>query len=177
MDQAKIIAASIKGDEQAQRYLYEKFKVARFGICLRYARDRSEAEDILQEGFIKIFKDLKQYNGKGSLGGWMRRVMVNAALQYLRKWKREFLHVNVEENQANLEAPAIVYSKLGADELTLLIQRLPLGYRTIFNLYVVEGYPHKEIAEKLGISENTSKTQLRKAKAALRAMLEKQILT
>ena len=85
--------------------------------------------------------------------------------------------MNVEENQANLEAPAIVYSKLGADELTLLIQRLPLGYRTIFNLYVVEGYPHKEIAEKLGISENTSKTQLRKAKAALRAMLEKQILT
>jgi RNA polymerase sigma factor, sigma-70 family len=177
MDQTKIIAATIKGDENAQRHLYEKYKVAMFGICLRYARDRSEAEDILQEGFIKIFRDLKQFDGRGSLGGWMRRVMVNSALQYLRKWKREFLHVNVDDNHSHLEAPATVYSKLGAEELTRLIQRLPLGYRTIFNLYVVEGYPHKEIAEKLGISENTSKTQLRKAKAALRRMLEKQILT
>ncbi|MEM9820048.1 MAG: RNA polymerase sigma factor [Bacteroidota bacterium] len=177
MDQTKIISATIKGDKNAQRHLYEQYKVAMFSICLRYARDRSEAEDILQEGFIKIFRDLKQFDGRGSLGGWMRRVMVNAALQYLRKWKREFLHVNVEDNSAHLEAPAVVYSKLGAEELTRLIQRLPLGYRTIFNLYVIEGYPHKEIAEKLGISENTSKTQLRKAKASLRTMLEKQILT
>ncbi len=177
MDQSEIIASSIKGDQKAQRYLYEKYKVSMFIICQRYARDRSEAEDILQEGFIKIFRDLKQYSGKGALGGWMRRVMVNAALQYLRKWKREFLFTNVEDSQSILHAPETVHSKLGAEELTLLIQRLPLGYRTIFNLYVVEGYPHKEIAEKLGISENTSKTQLRKAKASLRTMLEKQILT
>ncbi|MEM8907553.1 MAG: sigma-70 family RNA polymerase sigma factor, partial [Bacteroidota bacterium] len=99
------------------------------------------------------------------------------ALQYLRKWKREFLFEDVEESRSILQTPEIIHSKLGAEELTLMIQRLPLGYRTIFNLYVIEGYPHKEIAQKLGISENTSKTQLRKAKASLRALLEKQILT
>lgn len=177
MDQSNIIAAAIKGDERAQRQLYEQHKVSMFIICQRYARDRSEAEDILQEGFIKIFRDLRQYSGKGALGGWMRRVMINSALQYLRKWKREFLFVNVEDSKGKLYAPETVHSNLGAEELTRMIQQLPLGYRTIFNLYVIEGYTHKEIANQLGISENTSKTQLRKAKASLRAKLEKKILT
>jgi len=170
LDQA-IIAAQ-KGNPVAQRYLYDTYKVRLFTVCLRYSRDRSEAEDILQEGFIKIFKDLNQYAGKGAIGAWMRKVMVNTALQYLRKWKKDWKHEDSEEYQDAVQSSATVFQQLGLEELTKLIQQLPQGYKIVFNLYVIEGYSHKEIAEILGIKENTSKTQLFKAKGALRKALE-----
>jgi RNA polymerase sigma-70 factor (ECF subfamily) len=177
MNLEKIIKAAKRGNPKAQRYLYEQYKVGLFTVCLRYSRDRLEAEDILHEGFIKIFKDLHQYTGKGSIEAWMRKVMVNTALQYLRKWKRDWQHVDSFEYEDAIQSQEVVFQKLGLEELTRMIQQLPDGYKIVFNLYVIEGYSHREIAELLGISENTSKTQLFKAKATLRKQLEKRLLS
>jgi len=177
MNLKKAIAAAKNGSPNGQKYLYEKYKIYLFGICLRYSRDRSEAEDIFQEGFINIFKDLHQYNSAGNLEGWMRRVMVNTALRYIRKWKKDWQHEDSQGYEDAFQSEEVVFQKLGMEELTRLIQRLPDGYKVVFNLFVVEGYSHKEIANLLGVSENTSKTQLFKAKAALRKQLEQQLLT
>ncbi len=177
METNKAVQLAQDGDLNAQRHLYEQYKVALFSVCLRYGRDHSEAEDILQEGFIHIFKDLHQYQGKGSLLGWMRKVLVNNALQYLRKWKRDWNHIDISDYQDTFSTSGDIFQKLGLEELTHLIQKLPVGYRLVFNLYVIEGYAHKEIAEMLNISVNTSKTQLFKAKALLRKQLETQLLT
>ncbi len=177
MELKKAIKAAKKGESNAQRYLYEQYKVSLFAICLRYSRDRSEAEDILQEGFINIFKDLHQYTGEGNIEGWMRRVMVNTALRYLRKWKKDWQHEDSKAHEESFQSQEVVFHQLGLEELTRMIQRLPSGYKVVFNLYVIEGYSHKEIADLLGVSVNTSKSQLFKAKAALRKQLEQQLLT
>jgi len=132
---------------------------------------------MLQEGFIKIFKDLRQFSGKGSIGGWMRRVMVTTALQYLRKWKKDWKHEDAADYQESISTSETILPQLGLQELTKLIRALPNGYKVVFNLYVIEGYSHKEIGALLGISENTSKTQLFKAKAALKKQLVAQMLT
>ena len=177
MDLEKALESAKKGHLPAQKYLYEHYKSTLFIVCLRYARDRSEAEDMLQEGFLAIFRDLKQFNEKGSLKGWMRRVMVNSALQYIRKWKRDWLHLDSSDYIDAFTTDEVVFHKLGLEELTRLVQRLPCGYRMVFNLFVIEGYNHKEIADLLNISVSTSKTQLFKAKAALKRQLELQLLT
>lgn len=147
-----------------------------FRLCLRYAGGREEAEDLLQEGFIKVFSDLHQFRGEGPLGGWIRRVILNVALQHVRRQKQAPAVLDIEtvpdvpdENANSL------YIQLRAKALTALIQQLPVGYRTVFNLFVMEGYSHREIAGMLDISENTSKSQLSKAKAMLRRMLEKSL--
>ncbi len=168
-----LIKKSIKGNATAQRSLYEKYKTKWFMVCLRYSRDRSEAEDMLQEGLISIFKDMYQYDvTKGYFSTWSNRVLVNAILQFIRKWKKIKYHVDVDELKDSLSSQEEIYSNLGAKELTQLIQKLPLGYRVVFNMYVIEGFKHKEIAAQLEISENTSKTQLYKAKRMLRNQLE-----
>ena len=177
MNESQIIKGVIKGDAKAQRCLYENYKHSLFMICLRYGKDRAEAEDILQEGFIQIFKDIKQFRGKGALVSWMKRVMINKALQYLRKQKKNRLFFEAELNHDLIYPEPTVYEKMGAEELTRLVQRLPAGYRVVFNLYAIEGYTHAEIADLLGVQVSTSKSQLFKAKAALRTMLEKQLLT
>jgi len=171
MDLDKAIIAAKKGNPVAQRYLYEQYKRPLFTVCLRYSRDRSEAEDILQEGFIKIFKDFNQYAGKGPIGAWMRKVMVNTALMYIRKWKKDWNHADSQDYKEAFQTSEIAFQNLGLEELTRLIQKLPNGYKVVFNLYVIEGYSHKEIGELLGISESTSKTQLFKAKASLKKQL------
>ena len=157
--------------------LYEQYKVPMFRLCLRYAQDYPEAEDMLQEGFIQVFKDLHQFNASGPLGGWIRRVMVNKALQIIRKRKRLFSTVELQEAAEQESTNEDVFAQLNAKALTKLIQQLPAGYRMVFNMYVIEGYSHSEIAELLGISASTSKTQLFKAKASLRKMLEKIMIT
>ena len=177
MNLQKAIQAAKKGEPTAQKYLYNHYKISLFSICLRYGRDRLESEDILQEGFINIFKDLHQFTEKGNLEGWMKRVMVNTALRYIRKWKKDWNHLDSNDFESVFQAEADVFHKLGLEELTRMIQQLPKGYRIVFNLYVIEGYSHKEIAEILGVSTNTTKTQLFKAKAALRKQLEQQLLT
>lgn len=131
-----------------------------------------EAQDMLQEGFIKVFEKLGQYRGDGPFGGWVRRVMVNEALIYLRKTNKHRFSDTIDEDRDDASIDANVLSELAAEELIGLIARLPDGYRTVFNLYAVEGFSHKEIAKTLGVSENTSKTQLHKAKLQLRSMIE-----
>ena len=143
-------------------------------ICLRYAHNKDEAQDMLQEGLINVFNNLKQFNSsKGNFSVWSNKVMVNAALQQLRKWKKLNFDESITDYENKLSNSEEVLAQIGAKELTKMVQSLPEGYRVVFNLYVVEGYMHREIGEMLGISENTSKTQLLKAKRMLRNQLEK----
>ncbi len=166
----------LKGDPQAQRQLYEAFKAPMFRLCLRYAGSREEAEDLLQEGFVRVFTDLHQYRGQGPLGAWVRKVVLNVALQHLRRQKNAPAILDIETlPELPGEAAESLFGQLRAKALTALLQQLPPGYRTVFNLFVMEGHSHREIAEMLGISENTSKSQLSKAKAMLRSMLEKSL--
>ena len=158
-EEQKIIKKCLQGNARAQRQLYELHKVKWFMICLRYAPSRMEAEDMLQEGLISVFKELKQFDRKrANFSAWSNKVMVNASLQYLRKWKKLRFNEDVEDHQNYIPIEESVYDQLGVKELTSMVQKLPDGYRIVFNLYVMEGYKHKEIAEMLSISENTSKS-------------------
>jgi RNA polymerase sigma-70 factor (ECF subfamily) len=169
-----IIKKCLKGNSQAQRTLYENYKVKWFMISLRYAHNKAEAEDMLQEGLISIFKDLRQFDpDRASFAAWSSKVIVNAALQYLRKWKKLNFNQSIDNHEEHLSYNEDIYENIGAQELTAIVQELPDGYRTVFNLYAIEGYKHREIAEMLSISENTSKSQLMKAKNMLRNRLEK----
>lgn len=173
----QLIKGCLNGDKKAQRALYEQYKVMLFGVCLRYGNDRAEAEDLLQEGFIKIYSDLYQYRPKSALGAWMRRVVVNVALQHIRKKKNHFKTVEIEQIADSYEADDAVFSSMRAKALIRMVQQLPDGYRTVFNLYAIEGYSHKEIAEKLDITVNTSKSQLSRAKSVLRKMIERSLIS
>lgn len=170
-----MIEACLRGDRAAQRALYERFRSDMFRVCLRYAANREDAEDYLQEGFITVFRDLQQFRGDGPLGGWIRMVIVRASLQQLRKKKMTFVDLDglpvVHENGHS----SSIASQLDAERLTNLIQHMPPGYRTVFNLYVVDGYGHEEIADMLGISTSTSKTQLFKARHWMQARVPVQV--
>ena len=176
-DDTNLITGCMKGDRQAQNQLYQKYKAVLFGVCLRYANSREEAEDMLQEGFIKIFSDLYQYKPTGPLGGWMRKVVINVALQHIRKNKKFRIFENHEQIVAGYEPDLKIFKDNREEAILKIVQQLPDGYRIIFNLYVIEEFTHKEIAEKLGISVSTSKSQYSRARAALRSMLEKNIKT
>lgn len=157
-------------DPRFQKALYQQHYRKMYGICLRYADNKDDAADILQEGFIQVFRYIESFRG-GSLEGWIRRIMVNMAIAYYRK-KSKYFMTDVEEAKGigtNEDAMA----KLSADEIMLLVQALPVGYRTVFNLYEIEGYNHIEIGEMLGISTGTSKSQLSRAKEMLRNELFK----
>lgn len=173
-EENKIIRKCLRNKAQAQRELYELHKVKWFMICLRYAHNKMEAEDMLQEGLISVFKELKQFDpNRATFSAWSNKVMVNAALQHLRKWEKLNFTEGVEAYENQLSTNEDIFDTIGAKELTALVQKLPEGYRVVFNLYVIEGYKHKEIAEMFSISENTSKSQLLKAKKMLRNQLEK----
>ena len=144
-----------------------------FRVCLRYGKDRAEAEDMLQDGFIKVFTDLHQYKSSGALGGWIRKVIVNVALMHIRKKRVLFSVTEISDLSNELRTDENIFAEINAKALTKIIQQLPDGYRTVFNLYAIEGFSHKEIGEKLKISVGTSKSQLSKAKAMLRMMIEK----
>lgn len=158
-------------NQRAQRELYERFSPVLYPLCLRYVRETSEAEDVMISGFMKAFDKIDTYSGKGSLGGWLRKIMINQALEHLRKNKTMYLEVDLEAMQYQPQA-SVSSDQLEAEDLMKIICKLPLGYRTVFNLYAIEGYSHKEISELLGISENTSKSQLSRA----RGLLQRQIL-
>lgn len=166
-----LIAACKKQDRKAQRALYEQYSPKMLAICVRYIRERSEAESVMVSGFMRIFDKLNMYEGKGSFEGWMCKIMVNESLGYLRKHKSMYLEVDIEQAERTPNYEKLDES-LHAGDIMKLINALPVGYRTVFNLYAIEGYSHKEIGEMLDISENTSKSQLSRA----RAMLQKQLL-
>ncbi|MEM1322310.1 MAG: RNA polymerase sigma factor [Bacteroidota bacterium] len=173
--EAHIVQGCLSGDQRSQRALYERYKVQMFRLCLRYAHNRMEAEDMLQEGFVKVYTDLHQFKQTGPLGGWIRRVMVNTALQFIRKRKKLFPMLDIELAEAQYALEEERGATLNPHLLTKMIQRLPAGYRAVFNMHVLEGYTHREIAEYMGIEPNTSKSQLSKAKAMLRKLLSKQL--
>ena len=170
-DEEVLIRKCIAGNRTYQELLYQKYCRKFLGVCLRYAKNKEEAEDMLQEGFTRIFLNLKQYKGSGSLEGWMRKVIVTSILKWLRKKPMLF----AEPSGSQIEEPANeeIFSDLQAGDLVDMIRQLPDGYRIVFNLYAVEGYSHREIAERLGISEGTSRSQYSKARMQLKRMITK----
>jgi RNA polymerase sigma factor (sigma-70 family) len=171
--EGQLISALRNADPKAQRKLYEKYSSKMMGICYRYLNDDVIAEDIMIEGFMKIFNNMSQFNETGSLEGWMRRIMVNESLGYLRKHKKSFLE-GFSEDVLNYSDGFFTDEQLNAQELMEMIQKLPMGYKTVFNLYAIEGYAHSEIAEMLHISESTSKSQLHRARIFLQKMLQQE---
>jgi len=164
----------MRGDPHGQRKLYEQFAGKMLFVCRRYARDMREAEDILQEAFMKVFVSLRQYRGEGSLEGWVRRIVVNCALATMRKRKLQCVFIE-EEVWEQPSVDADVLAKMSTEELMKLIGELPEGYRVVFNLNVIDGYDHQEIAELLGISPNTSRSQLLKARRWLQLRILHQL--
>ncbi len=167
-----LIEQCLKHDRNAQFCFYEKYSRKVYGVCLRYAKNSTDAEDILQEGFIKVFRYLKDYSGKGSLEGWMRRIMVTTALNYYKKKNLLNKEIDPEATRIALPNDYEVLSKMTHMELLELVHELPFGYKTVFNLNTIEGYSHKEISKIMNISVNTSKSQLSRAKHSLRKKIE-----
>lgn len=165
-----LINGCMKGDRRMQEELYGRFSPRMYAVCLRYAGNTEEAEDILQEGFIKVFKKLDSFRSEGSFEGWVRRIFVNTAIEHFRR-KRYLMPVTEKEENTIEGKFTSVLDELGAKDIMALVQELSPGYRTVFNMYVVEGYTHKEIADMLGISEGTSKSQLSRAKVILQDMV------
>lgn len=162
----EIIYKCRDGNSKAQTELYRLFSRKMYGVCLRYAKDNGDAEDILQEGFVRVFTKIRQFEFKGSFEGWMRRIMVNTALEKFRKNDRLY---PVEEMKIyeSTEMVEETISSLTADELMRIIQELPPRYKMVFNLYAIEGYSHLEIGEMMSISEGTSKSNLSRARMIL----------
>lgn len=171
------LQACLRGDRLAQKQFFELFKGKMFALCLRYANSREDAEDMLQEGFVKVFRDLGQYSGAGNFEGWVRKVFVNTALQHLQRQKRSLLITDLDGQDFPDETESISPEEPPAKSMIRILHQLPPGFRTIFNLHVLEGYSHPEIAEILGISVGTSKSQLLRAKAYFRKLLESSLIT
>lgn len=159
-----ILQACIRKDLKAQKALYDHFSSTMFAVCMRYSNGREDAKDILQEGFIKVFGKLDQFSGKGSLEGWMKRIFINTALEHYRVNKVYQQQSDVEEAYNVSQAPQAL-GKITQKEILLVLSKMAPGYRTILNMFIIEGYAHAEIAEMLGISEGTSKSQLSRARA------------
>ena len=160
----KLIDSCIKGDRAAQKMLYDRLAPRMFPLCIRYVGDRALAEDILQDGFITLFTRLKDYKGEGSFEGWARRIFVTTALMDLRKKDALKMSEDLDAARGLKTETVSQVQNIGYKELMELIMTLPPGFRTVFNMYAIEGYSHKEISEILGISETTSRTQLSRAR-------------
>lgn len=169
--ESDLITGCIEGDRRMQEILYNRFSSKMYAVCLRYASNAAEAEDILQEGFIKIFKKMDTFRSEGSFEGWVRRIFVNTAIEHFRR--RKYLTPVTEKEENTIEGKYIsVLDELAEQDILNLVQQLSPGYRTVFNMYVVEGYTHKEIGDILSISEGTSKSQLSRAKVILQEMVK-----
>lgn len=176
MNDLQLIEGCKRQDRKYQQYLYQQYARTMYAICLRYSSDTDSAQDLLQDGFIKIFANIGSYEGKGSFEGWMKRVFVNLALESIRKDKIKKQYV---EDIENISEDDIVDTDMSADEnelseniLMSFVQTLPSGYRSVFNLYAIEDYSHKEIAEMLGIAESTSRSQYIRARALLQEKIK-----
>ncbi|GAA4731485.1 RNA polymerase sigma factor [Flavisolibacter ginsenosidimutans] len=166
-----LLEGCIRGDRKMQHELYDRFAPKMYGVCLRYAANTEEAEDILQESFIKVFKKIASFRKEGSFEGWIRRIFVNTAIEHYRK--KIYLQPITEHEENTVEGGYLsVLDNLAEKDIISLVQQLSPGYRTVFNMYVVEGYSHKQIAEQLGISEGTSKSQLSRAKQILQDLVK-----
>ncbi len=173
MTEEQMLAGSIKNNAAAQEALYNRFSPRMLGVCYRFAKNREDAEDMLQDGFIKVFTQLHQYRNEGALEGWIRRIIVHTCINILKKNKKfadsvDIIHANSVHIKEDM-IPSIMQAK----QVVECIRLLPLGYRTVLNLYAIEGYSHKEIAKMLEIEESTSRSQYTRAKAMLEDVLVK----
>ena len=160
MELEDIISGCIKKKRKAQDAFFKRYNGLLFGVCLRYTKNRFEAEDVLQEGLVKIYKNMNMYSTGRSFEGWIRRIMINTAITYYRKMQKHAYHDDVSEvSVASHESELFSECEFTKEELLNTISELPTGYRTVFNLYVIEGYKHKEIADKLEIDVNTSRVK------------------
>ena len=173
MDDNTLVKECLNENPKAQKALFDKFAPKMLSVCLRYMKNTEQAEDVLQDSFIKVFLNIGNYNNSGVLEGWIRRIIVNTCLDELKKNKKLLLNVSVEEVEYKLESNDFVQEQMMADDLLKLIQSMPEGYRVIFNMFAIEGYAHQEIATKLGISESTSKSQYLRARAYLKNRIDK----
>lgn len=165
-----IIERCVSGDRKSQELLYKFYSSRMFGICMRYANDYHHAEDVLQEGFVKVFNNIDKYRKDGSFEGWLKRIFINTAVEHYRKTQRTAPTTELENAKENT-IPEDGFGNLSTADLLKMIQGLSPGYRTIFNLYAIEGYSHREIANMLEISEGTSKSQLARARQILQEMV------
>ncbi len=165
-----IIKQCKKQSPKAQQAIYDFFAAKMLGVCLRYVPQELEAEDVMIGGFLKVFQKIEQFKSEGSFEGWIRKIMVNECLNYLRKHRWLYAQTNAEDLKDIFDANQYEHI-FNADELLEFIQTLPQGYRTVFNLYAIEGFSHKEIATQLNITESTSKSQLSRARSLLQKMI------
>lgn len=173
MDQHKLLSDCLREKPAAQKELYQLFAPPMLGVCYRYTKSMTDAEDVLQEGFIKVFKNLHQYKNNGELGGWIRRIMVTTAINFLKKNSRYQTELLFEAESMHAVTDANPEINMEAKALAELIRQLPPGYQTIFNLHAVEGYSHVEIGKLLGINEGTSRSQYARARGLLITWIEK----
>ncbi len=174
MDEQQLIADFRKGKRDAQKMVFELHAPAMMAVCIRYVRDRETARDLLQDGFIRVFENAESYSGKGPLGAWIRRVIVNTVLEHLRRNDALKMSINIEDHFDYTDSyqPDIL-NKISTDEILKCVDELPTGFRTVFNLFAIEDYSHAEIASMLNINESTSRSQYMRA----RNLLQKKLLT
>ncbi|TKK68825.1 RNA polymerase sigma factor [Ilyomonas limi] len=174
MNTHTLVKACLKGNEQAQKQLYDAFAGQMMGVCYRFTKSTEDAEDVLQEGFIKVFTNLAQYKGDGELAAWIRKIMVNTALAYLKKNKHYSNELLIKEDHMHVVSDDHPEINVHVKELIEMIRQLPVGYQTIFNMHAIEGYSHMEIGQLLGVSESTSRSQYMRARNQLITWLQKQ---
>jgi RNA polymerase sigma factor (sigma-70 family) len=173
MDETTLIKECISGNRIAQKKLFEKFAPKMMFVCLRYCKNQNDAEDVLQEAFVKVFSSISNYKQEGSFEGWIRRIFVNSCLDFLRKQKQMSFTASLDDVDFKLTDEYSTSQNIEAEDLMKIIELLPKGYQVVFSLFAIEGYSHKEIGELLSISEDTSKSQYFRARASLKAYLEK----
>ncbi|MDR1258194.1 MAG: sigma-70 family RNA polymerase sigma factor [Tannerellaceae bacterium] len=172
MNEQQLIDGCRKGNRLAQKELYDTYSRKMMGVCLRYASDKETARDILQDGFIKVFTSIGSFSGAGSFEGWMRKIFINCALELLRKSDVLRDAVELDYKSETSGSGYSVISDISANELMKMVQGLPAGFRTIFNMFAIEGFSHKEISETLGITESTSRSQYTRAKQLLQRKMK-----
>ncbi len=172
MEEQELILGCIAARPKAQKALFDLYAPKLYAVCLRYMKDQVRAQDTLQDALIKIFAKISNYKSEGSFEGWLKKITVNTCLDQLRKDKKLLTDLAIDDVSHKLSTNSFSAEKLMADDLLNLVQALPDGYRTVFNLFAIEGYSHQEIAKQLGISESTSKTQYLRARAYLKDRIE-----
>lgn len=166
-----LIKECIDGNPEMQRMLYQRFSSKMYGVCLRYCENTEDANDVMQDGFIKVYKSLGKFRAEGSFEGWIRRIFINTSIEHYRKKIKLYNVTEVQENTIE-DTDLNILSSLAVKDLLNIINELSPGYKQVFNMHVIEGYSHKEIAEILGITEGTSKSQLARAKGVLKKIIE-----
>lgn len=169
--ESDLIKGCIEGDVQMQRMLYDQFSSKMYGVCLRYAENTEDANDVMQEGFIKVYKSLAKFRAEGSFEGWIRRIFINTCIEHYRKKVKLYNVTEVQENTIE-DSELDALDSLATKDILNIVNELSPGYKQVFNLHVVEGYSHKEIADMLAITEGTSKSQLARAKGVLKKLIE-----